>query len=29
MTVSLYHGSYCEVPKPLTNVGRRELDFGP
>ena len=29
MTFSLYHGSYCEVPKPLTSVGRRELDFGP
>ncbi len=25
----LYHGSYLSVPYPLTNVGRRELDFGP
>ncbi|MBR6178986.1 MAG: DUF3990 domain-containing protein [Bacteroidales bacterium] len=27
--MKLYHGSYISVPKPLTNVGRRELDFGP
>lgn len=26
---TLYHGSYISIPKPLTNVGRRELDFGP
>ncbi len=25
----LYHGSYISVPHPLTNVGRKELDFGP
>ena len=27
--MKLYHGSYVSVPKPLTNVGRQELDFGP
>lgn len=27
--MKLYHGSYISVPKPLTNVGRKELDFGP
>ena len=26
---TLYHGSFVSVPEPLTNVGRRELDFGP
>ena len=25
----VYHGSFVSVPEPLTNVGRRELDFGP
>ena len=25
----LYHGSYVSIPRPLTGVGRRELDFGP
>lgn len=25
----LYHGSYISVLHPLTNVGRKELDFGP
>ena len=27
--MTLYHGSYVSVTKPLTGVGRRELDFGP
>ena len=26
---TLFHGSFLAVPQPLTNVGRRELDFGP
>lgn len=25
----LYHGSFVDVPNPLTGVGRKELDFGP
>ena len=28
MTITLYHGSYIEVKKPLVNVGRKNLDFG-
>ena len=27
--MKLYHGSFVSVPNPLTNVGRKELDFGP
>lgn len=26
--MKLYHGSFVSVSNPLTNVGRRELDFG-
>lgn len=25
----VYHGSYISIPKPLTGIGRSELDFGP
>lgn len=28
MNITLYHGSNVEVKKPLTNVGRKNLDFG-
>ena len=28
MTITLYHGSYIEVKNPMTNVGRKNLDFG-
>lgn len=27
--ITLYHGSFISVPSPLTNVGRKDLDFGP
>lgn len=27
--MKLFHGSFISVPNPLTNVGRKELDFGP
>lgn len=27
--IELYHGSNAIVEKPLVNVGRKELDFGP
>ena len=27
--ITLYHGSFVPIPEPLTNVGRKELDFGP
>ena len=26
--ITLYHGSHIEVKEPLTNVGRKNLDFG-
>lgn len=28
MKITLYHGSYTEVKEPLTNIGRKNLDFG-
>lgn len=28
MTITLYHGSYTEIKNPMTNVGRKNLDFG-
>ena len=28
MTITLYHGSYIEVKNTMTNVGRKNLDFG-
>ena len=28
MNITLYHGSHIEVKEPLTNVGRKNLDFG-
>lgn len=27
--MKLYHGSDIEVSRPLVNIGRKELDFGP
>ncbi len=27
--MKLFHGSYTDVPNPLTDYGRKELDFGP
>lgn len=27
--IELYHGSYTAIDKPLADVGRTELDFGP
>lgn len=27
--ITLYHGSVLSVPKPLANISRRDLDFGP
>jgi hypothetical protein len=27
--ITLFHGSFLSVKKPLVGVGRRELDFGP
>lgn len=29
MSITLYHGSFVVIERPLVNVGRRELDFGP
>lgn len=28
MKITVYHGSYTEIKKPMTNVGRKNLDFG-
>lgn len=27
--ITLYHGTYLSIPKPLAKVGRKNLDFGP
>ena len=27
--ITLYHGSYMEIPEPLAKAGRQNLDFGP
>ena len=28
MKITVYHGSYTEIKNPMTNVGRKNLDFG-
>ena len=28
MTITVYHGSDCEVQEPLANIGRKNLEFG-
>lgn len=28
MKITVYHGSYAEIKNPMTNVGRKNLDFG-
>lgn len=27
--ITLFHGSYTEIPQPLAKAGRKNLDFGP
>ena len=28
MKITVYHGSYTEIKNPMTNVGRKNIDFG-
>lgn len=28
MKITVYHGSYTEIKNPMTNIGRKNLDFG-
>lgn len=28
MNITLYHGSYVDVPNPLVKIGRKRVDFG-